>query len=558
MAFLVIRATDKGLYYTPPRVQLSSDQGLKKNSTIGWNQKRLLGDIKITIILENINSYLRSCFSLLTEENTMKRSIYLMLLSVLVLALAACSGSADQADESMVDEPAVVEDTSMEEESSEPEEDPTPELFGDSLRGGLLYDKWWKPLGLDAPEDDHPLWATQSSNTRSGDTTWRCKECHGWDYKGAEGAYGSGSHFTGFVGVLQLAGADANQVLAALQGATNPDHDFSGVMDEQALIDLALFISQELVDYNQLIGDEKAALSNDLALGNDLYQETCSECHGPEGLAINFGKVVTDLDYVSGIANGNPWEFLHKSRFGQPGTDMPSAIDSGWSLEEQGALLAFAQTLPNESLAVQGGLMWDKWWKAMGVDAPEGDQPLWATQSSNERDGDTTWRCKECHGWDYKGAEGAYASGSHFTGFAGVYGTTEDVLSWLNGSANADHDFSAYMDDSAMNMMVAFIQNGMIDMSVFINDDKTLNADPAVGQPLYEIGCARCHGDDGQAINFDEDDPTYLSDVANSNPWETLHKAANGQPGEHMPSGFNLGWSWEDLAAVVSYIQTLP
>jgi thiosulfate dehydrogenase len=488
----------------------------------------------------------------------MKRSIYLILLGVLILAMTACSG-ADQTDAPVIDEPAVVEDTSSEEQSSEPAEQSAPELFGDSLRGGLLYDKWWKPLGLDAPEADHPLWATQTDNTRSGGDTWRCKECHGWDYKGADGAYSSGSHFTGFAGVIQMAGSDPNEVFAAMQGATNPDHDFSAVMDEQALIDLALFISQEIVDYSQFVGDDKAALSTDIAAGNDLYQETCSECHGPEGLAVNFGKLVNDLDYVAGIANGNPWEFLHKARFGQPGTEMPSVIDSGWSLEEQGALLAFAQTLPNESPVTQGGQMWDKWWKAMGLDAPESDQPLWATQSSNERDGGDTWRCKECHGWDYKGADGAYASGSHFTGFSGVLGTTEDLLGWLNGSVNADHDFSPYMDDAAMSMMVAFLQEGTIDMSLYINGDKTVNADASAGQALYEIGCARCHGDDGQAINFhDDDDPTYLSDVANDNPWEALHKAANGQPGTAMVSGLNLGWSWEELAAVISYAQTLP
>ncbi len=488
----------------------------------------------------------------------MKRSIYLILLGVLILAMTACSG-ADQTDVPVVDEPAVVEDTSSEEESSEPAEQSVPELFGDSLRGGLLYDKWWKPLGLDAPEADYPLWATQTDNTRSGGDTWRCKECHGWDYKGADGAYSSGSHFTGFAGVIQMAGSDPNEVFAAMQGATNPDHDFSAVMDEQALIDLALFISQEIVDYSQFVGDDKAALSTDVAAGNDLYQETCSECHGPEGLAVNFGKLVTDVDYVAGIANGNPWEFLHKARFGQPGTEMPSVIDSGWSLEEQGALLAFAQTLPNESPVTQGGQMWDKWWKAMGLDAPESDQPLWATQSSNERDGGDTWRCKECHGWDYKGADGAYASGSHFTGFSGVLGTTGDLLGWLNGSVNADHDFSPYMDDAALNMMVAFLQEGTIDMSMYINGDKTVNADASAGQALYEIGCARCHGDDGQAINFhDDDEPTYLSDVANDNPWEALHKAANGQPGTAMVSGLKLGWSWEELAAVISYAQTLP
>jgi len=491
----------------------------------------------------------------------MKRSIFLILLGILILSMTACNTGSDQATAPEVDagdQPAQVEDTSTTDESSEPAEEPTLELFGDSLRGGLLYDKWWKPLGLDAPEVDHPLWATQTDNTRSGADTWRCKECHGWDYKGVDGAYGSGSHMTGFAGVIQLAGGDANEILAAMQGATNPDHDFSTEMDEQALIDLSLFISGEIVDYSQMIGDEKIALSTDIETGEGLYQETCSECHGPEGLAVNFGKLVTDVDYVAGIANGNPWEFLHKSRFGQPGTEMPSVIDSGWTLEEQGALLVYAQSLPNESPVSQGGLLWDKWWKAMGIDAPEGDQPLWATQDSNERDGDTTWRCKECHGWDYKGSDGAYSSGSHFTGFSGVFGTDDDLVSWLDGSANADHDFSPYMDDAAMSMMVAFVQDGTIDMSTFINEDKTVNGDADNGQALYEIGCARCHGDDGQAINFNDDDPTYLSDVANDNPWETLHKAANGQPGTNMPSGVNLGWSWEELASVISYVQTLP
>jgi len=91
----------------------------------------------------------------------MKRSIFLMLLGILILSIAACSAGADQVEAPVADEPAVVEDTSSEEESSEVAEESTPELFGNSLRGGLLYDKWWKPLGLDAPENDHPLWASQ-------------------------------------------------------------------------------------------------------------------------------------------------------------------------------------------------------------------------------------------------------------------------------------------------------------------------------------------------------------------------------------------------------------
>ena len=146
---------------------------------------------------------------------------------------------------------------------------------------------------------------------------------------------------------------------------------------------------------------------------------------------------------------------------------------------------------------------------------------------------------------------------SNFPGL--LYSLSAKVPGWLNGSANVDHDFSAYMDEAATSMMVAFLKDGTIDMSPCINDDKTVNADAGVGQALYDLGCARCHGDDGQAINFgDDDDPTFLSNVANDNPWEALHKAANGQPGTAMPSGLNLGWSWELLASVINYSQTLP
>lgn len=138
------------------------------------------------------------------------RIIFISLVFVLVGLLAA--GCASQAT---TDAPAEAPGPTSPPEVSSP---PESSLEGDRVRGGLLYDKWWAVGEEDdhehddheasgaAPEGDHPLWATQSTNERSGGDTWRCKECHGWDYKGADGAYGDGSHFTGFVGVLQMSG----------------------------------------------------------------------------------------------------------------------------------------------------------------------------------------------------------------------------------------------------------------------------------------------------------------------------------------------------------------
>jgi thiosulfate dehydrogenase len=54
--------------------------------------------------------------------------------------------------------------------------------------GGLLYDMWWRVVpGASEPKSDQPLWSLQSTNKRNGSVTWRCKECHGWDYKGKMG-----------------------------------------------------------------------------------------------------------------------------------------------------------------------------------------------------------------------------------------------------------------------------------------------------------------------------------------------------------------------------------
>ena len=73
-------------------------------------------------------------------------------------------------------------------------------------RGAQLYDKWWVPLKAPEPTQTHP--AYPAAGKKSGKNTWRCKECHGWDYKGAAGAYSKGSHFSGIIGVSGMAGAD--------------------------------------------------------------------------------------------------------------------------------------------------------------------------------------------------------------------------------------------------------------------------------------------------------------------------------------------------------------
>ncbi len=208
-----------------------------------------------------------------------------------------------------------------------------------------------------------------------------------------------------------------------------------------------------------------------------------------------------------------------------------------------------------------GALMYDKWYAALSQPAPAGNMPLWSAQTTNTRSGPDTWRCAECHGWDYKGKDGAYGSGSHYTGFPGVFGTTADVVIALKGATDPGHDFSAYLDDASLNQLAAFIQNGLIDDSQYIDTVtlKTKGGDTTAGKTLYDGSCASCHGADGAKIIFrTEGINESLGAVANRDPYRFLHRTRFGVAGTEMPIGRDLGWTPKEGVDVLAYVQTLP
>jgi thiosulfate dehydrogenase len=79
--------------------------------------------------------------------------------------------------------------------------------------------------------------------------------------------------------------------------------------------------------------------------GARYFQTICAVCHGYDGKAINF-RDEKKPEYIGTVANENPWETLHKVRFGQPGVGMVAltALD----LQILVDIVAYAQTLPAE------------------------------------------------------------------------------------------------------------------------------------------------------------------------------------------------------------------
>ncbi len=190
--------------------------------------------------------------------------------------------------------------------------------------GGRLYDKWWAELDLTAPSITHPAYPTTAKN--SGATTWRCKECHGWDYAGAEGAYRKGSHFTGIKGISAYKGEDLARINALL---TDTTHQYDRFLNKHALNLIATFVSEGQINMSNSIDLNSKKANGNAIIGQELYGEYCSRCHGDEGEDLNFGSKLKP-EYLGPLARRNPWEVLHKIRNGHPGSKMgPKQMHSG-------------------------------------------------------------------------------------------------------------------------------------------------------------------------------------------------------------------------------------
>ena len=214
--------------------------------------------------------------------------------------------------------------------------------------GGRLYDKWWAEYDLNKPSTTHPSYP--EAGKKKGASTWRCKECHGWDYKGAAGAYAKGSHYTGIKGIRDFANKDLDSIVAILKNST---HQYDTVMNDFGLRRIAAFVSFNQMDISDYVNSETKVVQGDAEFGQSIYKEWCKSCHGSDGRDINF-KDDQSPEFVGTVAVKNPWEAMHKIRNGHPGAfvrmmmrrkPMPHMHDK-ISFDQQLDLLTYMQTLP--------------------------------------------------------------------------------------------------------------------------------------------------------------------------------------------------------------------
>lgn len=205
-----------------------------------------------------------------------------------------------------------------------------------------------------------------------------------------------------------------------------------------------------------------------------------------------------------------------------------------------------------------GGRIYDTWWDALDRKKPDGTNPTYP--ASGKRKGATTWRCVECHGWDYKGKDGLYGGGERFTGIKGIRDARKLSLAAIAKIVrSAPHNYTPEMiRDDELERLAAFVRDGQHDADRYI-ERATAKAkgDARRGAAVFQTVCAVCHGFDGRLLNWGEPgDPAYVGTEAKKLPAEVLHKSRNAHPGAAM---VNLrAFSLQDAVDVLTYAQTLP
>lgn len=530
---------------------------------------------------------------------------------------------------------------------------------GSIVDGAQLYDRWYTVVGAPTPTADQALWATRADTSvnKSVEDTWRCKTCHGWDYAGRDGAYKSGSSsYTGFPGVLAAKEANAatpENIFCAIKVGTatsGAEHAFGGQLGDDAHAwNLTKFILDVngVINTSQYIAANKGIFNSNVDDGAAAYTSArCANCHG------SLGELYADDGAGLGfLAMDNPWEVLHKIRFGDPdvvdGLNMvayQSEFNStrGLSVAQIASLIAWAQgvppdgltggtgtiapggtpgssgggsgggTIPTVSGKFLGALIYDSIAGALSKTITVGN-PFWdelkGTTATPTTDAGT-WRCKNCHGWDYKGISGVNANGFSLTrgptNLFDAQGKTKAQLKLtirdgyninttsgvgrfhafgLDPSTTAAYkngvaaDTARFVDgpglsDVEIDAVVDFIQTGLLDTQPYVGVTKSaLGGDGAAGSTMYtstattaskgsSCSSANCHGDQGKAIDFDSS-PTsveYVGTIALENPWEFFHKVRWGQPASNPPMGGTVEAGIDDkkIVDLLRFAQTLP
>lgn len=465
---------------------------------------------------------------------------------------------------------------------------PTPPTVDKNL-GGLVWDNY---TTVDAG----------GSGALPADATnkdfLRCKACHGWDGKGADGGYvrrtSSGTRPNPTPGIGDIsAKAIAGTVttdevyhvatgrLFSVEDQSMPNYFQDGGLTPEQADNVVSFLNTgdkitTFADMDILPNPVGYSFkgTTSAAAGATLYTANCASCHNAAGDAFPVDGKASIGIYMSG--DGKYSEGFHKILYGVPGTSMTRAAAGSLTGQQAADILAYIQDTFSPDY-YKGALVWDNWTTADAGGA--GVLPAIATNKD-------FLRCKACHGWDGKGLAGGYVRRTA-TATRPNPDVTGDLTAKMGTVVAAEvlHDGTAISgiigrafdtEDQTMPDFTAtegLTAKQVADVVAFLNsgpkvtDHATLNiaANPVVytfngtnvvtGSILYSANCAGCHGVDGEA--FLVDGKAGIGDYMDGDGKfsEGFNKIMYGVPGTSMTRKAAGNLTSQNAADILAYIQ---
>jgi mono/diheme cytochrome c family protein len=251
-------------------------------------------------------------------------------------------------------------------------------------------------------------------------------------------------------------------------------------------------------------------------------------------------SIGADIATTPAVADDNEGEYAHKPEAQDFIHGAPEAPTEAWTL-------------------AAGGRIYDNWWEALDREEPKTTHPNYP--KTGKQEGAVTWRCKECHAWDYRGKDGIYGKGSHFTGFPGIDGAIGKPVEAIAAALrDKTHGYTVEMiKDDELARVAAFVSRGQVDMGKYVDlkTRKIIAGNVDRGREIFQTTCAACHGFDGRLLNWgSKEEPAYVGTEGRDVPDEVLHKILNAHTGVQM---INLrAFPVENAVDVLAYTATLP
>ncbi len=203
------------------------------------------------------------------------------------------------------------------------------------VRGARIYDDLFIELDAASP-GPNPMLAIGAGATLADTDSWRCSQCHGFDYEGGVLTFNNGAT-NNLLELRDVRGRDEEFVFNMLQtgfdawdGAQVVNvHNYSALLSEQAIVDVSDFVVNEIFDTHEFVRAPASGALGDMVEGMAMYESVavdaipplarvdgsnfnCVDCHGADARS---GTAAIDIAIV---AWSDPFRFLHRTLFGSP------------------------------------------------------------------------------------------------------------------------------------------------------------------------------------------------------------------------------------------------